>query len=191
MPDEDGEVSFSTTFAFAILLTDGIAAVVLVHAIALAIAETVRRRPFERLVFNVSQYAICWTVAGALLFLLAGDLPDENGLQYIQLEYVPALLVSGAAFLLLNLALASTPPALARGVSPLSAMRADLRFHSWSTVVLIVLVPVILAAADYSLWLFPLLGVPLVAIQLGSRQAVINEHRARRDSLTGLPNRVH
>ena len=67
MPDEDGEVSFSTTFAFAILLTDGIAAVVIVHAIALAIAETVRRRPFERLVFNVSQYAICWTVAGALL----------------------------------------------------------------------------------------------------------------------------
>ena len=70
-------------------------------------------------------------------------------------------------------------------------MRADLRFHSWSTVVLIALVPVILVAADYDLWLFPLLGVPLVAIQLGSRQAVINEHRARHDSLTGLPNRVH
>jgi diguanylate cyclase (GGDEF)-like protein len=192
MPDEDGEVSFSTTFAFAILLTDGIAAVVLVHAIALAIAETIRRRPFERLVFNVSQYAICWTVAGGLLALLTGDLPDENGLQYLEGgSTVPALVISAAAFLLLNLALASTPPALARGVPPLSVMRADLRFHTWSTVVLIVLAPVILVAADYSLWLFPLLGVPLVAIQFGSRQAVINEHRARHDSLTGLPNRIH
>jgi diguanylate cyclase (GGDEF)-like protein len=192
MPDEDGEVSFSTTFAFAILLTDGIAAVVLVHAIALAVAETIRRRPFERLVFNVSQYAICWTVAGGLLALVAGDLPDHNGLQYLEdVSTVPALVISAAAFLLLNLALASTPPALARGVAPLAAMRADLRFHSWSTVVLIVLVPVILVAADYNLWLFPLLGVPLVAIQLGSRQAVINEHRARHDPLTGLPNRIH
>ena len=63
-------------------------------------------------------------------------------------------------------------------------MRADLRFHAWSTVVLVALVPVILVAADYDLWLFPLLGVPLVAIQLGSRQAVINEHR-------GAPRRAH
>ena len=45
LPDEDGEVSFSTTFAFALLLTDGTAAVVLVHALALALADSLRRRP--------------------------------------------------------------------------------------------------------------------------------------------------
>ena len=72
IPDGDGEVSFSTTFAFALLLTDGVAAVVLVHAIALAIAELVRRRPLERLVFNVAQYTICWAVAGGLLVCAHG-----------------------------------------------------------------------------------------------------------------------
>ena len=56
---------------------------------------------------------------------------------------------------------------------------------------LVALVPVILVASDYSLWLLPLLGIPLVAIQLGSRQAVINEHEARHDRVTGLPNREH
>jgi diguanylate cyclase (GGDEF)-like protein len=189
IPDGDGEVSFSTTFAFALLLTDGVAAVVIVHALALAVAEAVRRRPFERLVFNVAQYAICWTLAGGLLVLLTGDLPDENGLQYLELEYLPALVGSAVVFLACNTALASTPPALARGVSPWLMIRGDLLLNAWWTVVLVALVPGILVAADYSLWLLPLIGLPLVAIQLGSRQAVINEHEARHDRVTGLSNR--
>jgi diguanylate cyclase (GGDEF)-like protein len=191
LPDGDGEVSFSTTFAFALLLTDGTAAVVLVHALALALADAVRRRPLERLVFNVAQYAICWLVAGGLLTLLTGDLPNENGLQYLELQWAPALVASAVAFLVLNTALASTPPALSRGVSPLESMRSDLGLNAWWTIVLTALVPVILVASDYSLWLFPLLGIPLVAIQLGSRHAVINEHQARHDRVTGLPNREH
>ena len=189
IPDGDGEVSFSTTFAFALLLTDGVAAVVIVHALALAIAEAVRRRPFERLVFNVAQYAICWALAGGLLVLLTGDLPDENGLQYLELEYLPALVGTAVVFLACNTALASTPPALARGVSPWLMIRGDLLLNAWWTVVLVALVPGILVAADYSLWLLPLIGLPLVAIQLGSRHAVINEHEARHDRVTGLSNR--
>jgi len=191
IPDGDGEVSFSTTFAFALLLTDGVAAVVIVHALALAIADGVRRRPFERLVFNVAQYAICWAVAGGLLYALTGSLPDENGLQYLEPRYVPALVAAATAFLVLNTALASAPPALSRGMSPVEAMRGDLGLNAWWTVVLVALVPVILVASDWSLWLLPLLGIPLVAIQLGSRQAVINEHEARHDRVTGLPNREH
>jgi diguanylate cyclase (GGDEF)-like protein len=189
IPDGDGEVSFSTTFAFALLLTDGVAAVVIVHGLALAIAEAVRRRPFERLVFNVAQYAICWALAGGLLVALTGDLPDEDGLQYLELEYLPALVASAAVFLVLNTALADTPPALSRGVSPWLMIRGDLLLNGWWTVVLVALVPGILVAADYSLWLLPLIGLPLVAIQLGSRQAVLNEHEARHDRLTGLSNR--
>jgi diguanylate cyclase (GGDEF)-like protein len=189
IPDGDGEVSFSTTFAFALLLTDGVAAVVIVHALALAIAEAVRRRPFERLVFNVAQYAICWALAGGVLVALTGDLPDENGLQYLEFEYLPALVASAAVFLACNAALASTPPALSRGVSPWLMIRGDLLLNAWWTVVLVALVPGILVAADYSLWLLPLIGIPLVAIQLGSRQAVINEHEARHDRVTGLSNR--
>jgi predicted signal transduction protein with EAL and GGDEF domain len=189
IPDGDGEVSFSTTFAFALLLTDGVAAVVLVHALALAIADLLRRRPLERLVFNVAQYAICWAVAGGLLVALTGDLPDEDGLQYIELRYVPALVATAAVFLAINTVLTSTPPALSRGASPLRMVRSDLLLNTWWTVVLVALVPGILVASDYSLWLLPLIGIPLVAIQLGSRQAVINEHEARHDRVTGLSNR--
>jgi diguanylate cyclase (GGDEF)-like protein len=191
IPDDEGEVSFSTTFAFALLLTDGIAAVVLVHALALAISDGVRRRPFERLVFNVAQYAICWLLAGVALDLLSGALPERDGLQYLDARWLGALVAAASVFLVLNTAFASAPPALSRGVSPLTALRADLGKNAWWTAVLIALVPLVLVAADYSLWLLPLLGVPLAAIQLGSRQAVLNEHRASHDELTGLPNREH
>jgi diguanylate cyclase (GGDEF)-like protein len=68
-------------------------------------------------------------------------------------------------------------------------IRGDLLLNAWWTIVLVALVPGILVAADYSLWLLPLIGIPLVAIQLGSRQAVINEHEARHDRVTGLSNR--
>jgi diguanylate cyclase (GGDEF)-like protein len=191
LPDGDGEVSFSTTFAFALLLTDGLAAVVIVHAVALALADAIRRRPLERLVFNVAQYAICWTVAGAVLAGLTGDLPDENGLQYLDAAELPGLAAAALAFMVLNTALASTPPALQRGISPVTATIGDLGRNAWWTVVLVALVPVVLVAADYSLWLVPLFGIPLVAIQLGSRQAVINDYEARHDRITGLPNREH
>ncbi len=189
VPEDDGEVSFSTTFAFALLLTDGVAAVVLVHAVALVLADALRRRPLERVVYNAAQYAIAWGLAGALLMALTPDLADDNGLQYLEAGYLPALAAAAALFLVLNTAFSDAPPALARGVSVLSAARGDIGPNGWWTVVMVALVPVILAAADYDLWLLPLLGVPLAAIQLGSRQAVLNQHRASHDELTGLPNR--
>ena len=102
---------------------------------------------------------------------------------------MPALVGTAVVFLACNTALASTPPALSRGVSPWLMIRSDLLLNAWWTVVLVALVPGILVAADYSLWLLPLIGLPLVAIQLGSRQAVINEHEARHDRVTGLSNR--
>ena len=189
VPEDDGEVSFSTTFAFALLLTDGVAAVVLVHATALVLADALRRRPLERVVYNAAQYAIAWALAGALLMALTPELADDNGLQYLEARYLPALAAAAALFLVLNTAFSDAPPALARGVSVLSVARGDIGPNGWWTAVMVALVPVILAAADYDLWLLPLLGVPLAAIQLGSRQAVLNQHRASHDELTGLPNR--
>ena len=130
-------------------------------------------------------------MAGGLLVALTGDLPDREGLQYLDARWIPALVASAVAFLLVNTALASAPPAFAHGINPFTAMRSDLGFHAWSTLVLVALVPVILAASEYNLWLFPLVGIALVAIQLGSRQALINEQQAHTDALTGLRNRVH
>ena len=43
---------------------------------------------------------------------------------------------------------------------------------------------------EFSVGMLPLLALPIVAIHRNTRQAVLNEHQALHDSLTGLPNRV-
>ena len=186
LPNRDEQVTFSTPFAFALLVDRDTATTIIVVPLMLLIADTVRRRPAERTLFNVGQYAICYAVAGGVLDLLGGR-PEGGG---VRPEDLPALAASGAVFMLVNTVLASAPPAFARGATLSEEVRSDLGFQAWSTAVLVSLAPIVLIVAQQEPGLFPLLALPLAAIQLGARQATINQHRARHDGLTGLANRV-
>jgi diguanylate cyclase (GGDEF)-like protein len=189
-PGHEGEATYSTAFAFALLLADGVAAVVLVHVLTVIVSDVVRRRAVEKVAFNAAQYALSWAAAGAVLHAVTGPTSDQGGLEYLQLAHVPALAGAAVAFLLVNTTLASTAPALAHGASPLAYIRADFGFQTTMTAVLMTLVPIVLVLAAYNLTLIPLLWLPLAAIQLGGRQAVINAQQAKHDTLTGLPNRA-
>jgi diguanylate cyclase (GGDEF)-like protein len=191
VPGHEGQATFSITFAFALLLARGLPIVIVVHVLCVAIADLVRRRGAPRVVFNAAQYALSWGAAGAVLALAGPAAAEGGGLAFLQPAGVPAIVAAAGTFLLVNTLLASTPPALTGGASPLAYIRTDLGFQVVSTVVLIALVPVVLVVAEYDLALIPLLWIPLVAIELGGRQAVINQHQATHDTLTGLPNRAH
>jgi diguanylate cyclase (GGDEF)-like protein len=191
IPGHEGQATFSTAFAFALLLADGVQVVILVHVACVVLADLIRRRTIEKLIFNAAQYALSWGAAGGMLALAAGALPDRGGLEYLVAAHVPAVVAAAAAFLIVNVVLASTAPALADRINPLVYMRADLGFQLASTVVLLALVPVVLVVAAYDAALIPLLWIPLVAIERGGREAVKNQYQATHDTLTGLPNRAH
>jgi diguanylate cyclase (GGDEF)-like protein len=191
VPGHDGQSTFSTPFAFALLLGHGVEIVVLVHVAMVVLADLVRRRELQKVAFNASQYALSWGAAGVVLWLAAPDVATPGGLAYLEPTHIPAVLAAASTFFLINVTLASTPPALADGLSPLACIRVDLLFQTVSTIVLLTLVPIVLVVAEYDLALIPLLWIPLVAIELGGRQAVINQHQATHDMLTGLPNRAH
>jgi diguanylate cyclase (GGDEF)-like protein len=186
VPSRDEQVTFSTPFAFALLLDRGTATTVIVVPLMLLIADTIRRRRADRTLFNVGQYAICYALAGGVLSVL-GAAPGGDGARP---EDLPALAVSGAVFMLVNTVLASAPPAFAHGATLSEEVRSDLGFQAWSTAVLVSLAPIVLIVVQQEPGLFPLIALPLAAIQLGARQAKINQHRARHDALTGLANRV-
>jgi diguanylate cyclase (GGDEF)-like protein len=186
VPSHDGQLTFSTPFAFALLIDRGTTTTVIVAALMVLVADSVRRRPVERTVFNAAQYAISFAVAGAVLALLDGG-PDGDG---VQLSELPALAVSAVAFLAVNTAFASAPPALGHGTSLWTQLRSDLGFQAWSAAVLMSFAPIVLEIVLDEPWLTPLLVLPMVAIGLGAHQATLNEYRARHDRLTGLPNRV-
>jgi len=190
IPGRQGQVTFSTTFAFALLLADGTEVVVVTHVVCVMVADVIRRRPAQKLVFNAAQYALSWGAAGAVLALTTSGLADRGGLEYLDAAQAPAVIAAAAAFFAVNVALASTPPALSAHASPWSYIRSDLDVQLWTTIVLVALVPIVLVVADYDLWLIPLLWIPLIAIERGGRDAVLNQYQATHDTLTGLANRV-
>jgi EAL domain-containing protein (putative c-di-GMP-specific phosphodiesterase class I)/GGDEF domain-containing protein len=69
-------------------------------------------------------------------------------------------------------------------------LRQNVAVFGWTEASLLALVPVVAAAASASVWLVPLLFVPVVGIYAGARQGVVNAYRELYDEVTGLPNRA-
>jgi diguanylate cyclase (GGDEF)-like protein len=187
IPGREEEVSFSTSFTFALLITHGTAEAVLVATGTMLLADLLRRRPPVKIAYNASQYAVSWAVAGVVYELLAGS-PSANVVTVAPQELL-ALLAAGLAYGVVNGMLAPLPPALLGGGMVWPQLKRGIEFVVATTLALVALAPIVVVVAGRDLWLVPLLGVPLAAIQLGARQAVINEARARIDAVSGALTR--
>ena len=101
-----GEETFSTPFAFALLLVYGVPEVVAVQVLASLVADLIRRRPIDRIVFNLAQLALSWIVAGAVFEALGGaGFGDPGGLQASDL---PAIAICAVVFFVANSTLVRT-----------------------------------------------------------------------------------
>src|SRR3954471_17906839 len=68
----EGEVTTSTTFALAAMLIAGPLAGLLALGLANVLADTMSRKPLQKILFNVSQYAITVGAVGLVLNLTTG-----------------------------------------------------------------------------------------------------------------------
>ncbi len=183
-----GEETFSTPFAFALLLIYGIPEVVVVQVAASLVADLIRRRPVDRVVFNLAQLAISWVLAGLALEAMGGTgLMDGDDLQAADL---PAIVVAAVVFFIANSTFTRTAEALLQNASIADHLRADLVFRTWSAATLFALGPPVAVISMHWLYLVPLLALPMAAVHVASRQASEMEHLALHDTLTGLPNRT-
>jgi diguanylate cyclase (GGDEF)-like protein len=183
-----GEETFSTPFAFALLLSYGITEVVVVQVAASLAADLIRRRPVDRIVFNLAQLAICWVAAGLALDLAGGTgLRDGTGLTAGDL---PAIALAAVVFFATNSTLPRIAEALLQKSSIGDHLRGDLVFRSWSAGTQFALGPPVAVVAEHWLYLVPLLALPMAAVLLASKQTSEMEHLALHDPLTALPNRA-
>ena len=183
-----GVDTFSTPFAFAILLLYGVPEVVVVQVGATVVAEVILRRPFDRIAFNVAQLVLSWAAAGLVFEALGGTgLGSAEGLQAGDL---PAIAVCALVFFVVNSTIVRTAEALLQKTRIGDHLLGDLLFRSWSNATLFALGPPVAVIADNWLYLVPVLVLPIAAVHLAAKQASEMEHLALHDRLTGLPNRT-
>jgi len=179
---EHEELTVSTSFAFALLLLAGLWPAVAAQSVASVVEDVVSRKPLWRVTFNVGQYAISLgaaslvlTVAGVDAVFTAGDLP--------------AIVVAGAAFFIVNAVLVGIAVALYVGQPVRAYLRDDIGFSALTAAVLLSLSPIMVVALRAMPELYPLFVVLLLAVYVAGRQAARRHHDATHDRLTGLVNR--
>jgi diguanylate cyclase (GGDEF)-like protein len=185
----EGEVTTSTTFAFATLLAAGAAPAVVVLVLASFLADGLRRKAPLKLLFNGCQYAITMSVTGVVLHLLTG-VPRHEGVFHFTPADLPGILVAAGVFFLVNSALVATVIALAQGARVGRYLVRDCFFQVSTAGLMLGLSPMVALAADFALPSVALLLLPLLAVHRGGREAIAKEHQALHDALTGLPNRL-
>ncbi|MGC5289828.1 putative bifunctional diguanylate cyclase/phosphodiesterase [Micromonospora sp. DT231] len=176
----------STCFTFAILLGWGLGPAVLVQAVGVVVSGWRMRHAPWRTAFNVGQYACALAAAYGVILLGPGTIFSGG-----RLHWTDVAAVAGAtlAWFVVNYGLVSWAVRLRFGDRWWPTLRQGLGFELLSTGSLLLLAPVLVAAARVSAALIPLVLVPLFAVYRMARLTVEQQHLAAADPLTGLPNR--
>ncbi|RQW99979.1 GGDEF domain-containing protein, partial [Micromonospora globispora] len=183
---ESSAVFPSTCFTFAILLGWGLGPAVAVQAVAVAVSGWRMRHAPWRTAFNAAQYAWALGAASLVTRLGSGGIVDGGRLHWTDVAVVGA---ATAAWFAMNYVLVSTAVRLRFGERWWPNLRQGLAYELLSTGSLLLLAPVLAAAARASAALIPLVLVPLFAVYRMARLSAEQEQLASLDPLTGLPNR--
>jgi len=185
----DDEVTTSTAFSFALLLTVGLAPAAVAQAFASMLADVRLRKSPLTTIFNAGQYTLALGAAALVLFPLTG-LPRAAASSPLTATELVALAVAGCVFFALNNLLAGSAYALADRSPILEHLRQDLGFQAWTAGLVLGFCPLVVAVEAYDHLLLPFLLLPLTAIYRAGRDARASEHQALHDRLTELPNRA-
>lgn len=169
-------ISASGTFTFALLLTHGIGAALLVFVLAGIVDDAWHRKPWWKIAFNAAQYTLSLGGGAAILWLLS-DLPRPGGLFHV--TELPAIMAAGVTFFMINSLLTGVGIALAEGGKIIQSLRANVALITVTDALLLALTPIVLAVADYSLWLLPVLALPMIAVYKSATISLRNLELAR------------
>ncbi len=182
-PRQSAAVFPSVCFSFAALLVWGVPAAVGIQVIATATsAWRLHHRPWRAL-FNAGQYAVALAAAGVVLDI---EVPGTTG---YGLRRVVLVLAAATVWFLVSHVLVTVAVWLRFGGPWTRTLRRTFGYEALSTFGLLLVGPILAAAAATSAWLVPLITVPLYGVHRTARLSREQERLVRLDPLTGLPNR--
>ena len=179
------ELTVSAAFALAIVLMFGPVFGVAAYLLGCLVVDLVNRTRLDKAIFNASQSVLSVAAAAGAFALVAADHTTGD----ISRDVVAAL-AAAAAFGVADNVLTAVGVALLGPTGVLAYLRENLSLFGWTEASLLALVPVVVAAASASVWLIPLLFVPVAGIHVGARQGMENAYRALYDEVTGVPSRT-
>jgi diguanylate cyclase (GGDEF)-like protein len=181
-------VTISTAFVFALLLHWGLAPALLMQTIGTLVADVANRKAWWRTSFNIAQYALSFGAAYAVLALVDQAPTPQHALSITGSD-LPATAVAAAVYFVVNDGLVALAIALKERISWREAVLDDFSYQAVTTGALLALSPLVVVAMERSVFLIPLLLLPLFAVYATASVSVEKEHQALHDALTGLPNR--
>ncbi|MGH3647086.1 MAG: putative bifunctional diguanylate cyclase/phosphodiesterase, partial [Micromonosporaceae bacterium] len=183
-PRQSAAVYPSVCFSFAILLTAGLGAAVVVQAVAVLAHSWLHHRSVIRAGFNVGQFSVSLGVAYGVL-ALTGGLPFLP----VGRHQVVAVVLAAVAWFVSSHLLVTTAIWLRFGGDWGRILRRSAGYEALSWIGLLLLAAVLAAASWQSPWLVPLVTVPLYAVYRTAKLSQDQQQLALLDPLTGLANR--
>lgn len=182
------EITVSSTFGFGLLFVAPVFVAIAAQAVALTIDAISRRRPLDRLLFNIAQYAIAFLGARLVYALAAGR-------AFTPVDPVPspdllATVPAGLVFLLINNTLVAVAVSISVQMRLRQVLVDDLRWQFTTSAPLLGLGPLAVHAMMWTPAAIVLLLMPIVALHHSGTMAMRREAEALRDALTGLANRA-
>ena len=185
----DEELTLSASFALAMLLVGGLGPALIAQGVASIVQDVTSRKPAWRIRFNFGQYALSMIAAWAVIH--AVSLSDRlDVLHPFASGQLPAMMLGAVAFFLVNAGIVGSAVAMYQQVSIPRYFRNNFSFVIITFGVVLLVAPIVLAAAAYTVAIVPLCLAPIVVMYNSVSQTARSEHAARHDSLTGLPNRT-
>ena len=188
---EEGEITVSTIFTFAMLLHFGTGPALLTQAAASLLADLRAGKPPWKALFNAAQISIALGACGVVIGTLTSG-SYEAGVAAFSSADLPGILLAAGTLFIVNNLLCRVAIALSQGAPLIRFLLADLGYHAWTNCVLLALSPVVMVAADRSLLLVPFLAIPMAIIWSIATMYAEKDYKAYQalhDDLTGLPNR--
>jgi signal transduction histidine kinase len=176
--DDVEEITTSTTFAFALVIGSGATGAIAALALSSVAADLLHRKPLWKVLFNLAQYSLAVGAAGGVYAALGGP-------SHLAVHTLAPMLAAAITFFLVNNVLTGTAVGLAQGVPVRGYIVGDLWFQAAIAAALLSLSPIVIVVADRSLWLVPLLAVPVAAVYWGATASLENTRLVTRleDSL--------
>ena len=185
----DEEITLSTSFAMALMLAGGLAPALIAQLTASVVQDRASGKPWWRVRFNLGQYTLAMAGAWGVMRVL-GAAPHVGSAHAFSSADLPGMILAAGVFFWVNTTVVGTAVSLYQGVPAAQYFSNDPKFVLVTGVVMLMLAPIVFAAAAFSAVLVPLCLAPVVAIYNTTTQSARNEYAARHDSLTGLANRT-